>query len=237
VSVTLDKDSHIYTSSSGEVYKSVSSLINQFVPFFDFEQKSYDYSAKHGIPVEDVRRSWKEKNKKSTDYGQLIHEQIELNIRKKQFNHNDKIYNDILQSVEKFIIPNSKIYSEQIISNDNFKIAGTSDLIIERKTDFDILDFKTNKKIKFENPFEDKNLLFPVEHLPNAEFFKYALQLSLYAYMHELKTGKKLYRLMIFWFKRKRPEDYSSFEGKWVKYSLPYLKEEIELILDYGSSK
>lgn len=235
--VVLDKKTHTYTTNKGEKYKSVSKLIEQFVPFFDFEQKSYDYSLKYGIPVEEVRASWREKNKKSTEYGHKIHKIIEEQIKVKDFSHKEKIYTKVLKEVQKYISIKDQIFTEEILHCDNHKIAGTSDLIIERKADFDIIDFKTNKKIKFENPYEDSFLLFPLNTIPNAEYFKYALQLSLYAYMHELKTNKKAYRLIIFWFKRKNIDDYECFDGEWVKYSLPYLKEEVELILEYGARK
>lgn len=235
--VTLEKKTHTYKTDAGVKYKSVSSLIDQFVPFFDFEQKSYDYAIKYNIPVEEVRANWREKNKKSTDYGQKIHGKIEELLSEKTFVHKDKIYNEIVQHVERLITPKTKLLTEHIIHNNEFKVAGTSDLILERKNDFDIVDFKTNKKIKFENPFDDGMLLFPLNHIPNAEYFKYSLQLSLYAYMYELMTEKQLYRMCIFWFKRKKPEDYELFEGTWVKYPLPYLREEAKTILEYGAKK
>jgi hypothetical protein len=237
VKVTLDKKTHTYTTKDGCVYKSVSKLIDQFVPFFDFEQKSFDYSQKHGIPVEEVRANWKNKNIQSTVYGQKIHSVIEESIKEKKFIHKEEIYNNILTKVKSYITLKDKVLVEEIIHDDAFKIAGTSDLIIERQNNFDIIDFKTNKKIKFENPFDDAVLLFPLNTLPNAEYFKYALQLSLYAYIHEQKTKKNVYRLIVFWFKRKNLEDYNCYEGTWVKLSLPYLKEEVKLMLEYGAKK
>jgi ATP-dependent exoDNAse (exonuclease V) beta subunit len=237
VKVELDKSNHIYTSDTGVVFKSVSKLIDQFVPFFDFDQKSYDYSIKYGIPVEEVRAGWKEKNKLSTDYGHKIHTIIEENIRVKNYHHKDKIYDIILKNIKNLLTGKEEILSEKIIFNEDFKIAGTSDLILERKDNFDVIDFKTNKNIKYDNRYDDPTLLFPVNHLPNAEYFKYALQLSLYAYIHELKTGKRAYRLIIFWFKRKKKEDYNCMDGEWVKLSVPYLKEEAKLVLEYGAKK
>lgn len=235
--ITLDHKTHTYTNKEGHKYKSVSALIEQFTPFFDFEQKSYDYSLKHGIPVEDVRANWREKNKQSTVFGKEIHSNIEKLITEKTESHNEKIYDQIIKEISRFREKGSKFLTEQIIHNDDYKLAGTSDLIIERKNDFDIIDFKTNKKIKFENNFDESNLLYPVAHLRNAEFHKYALQLSLYALMYEKLTGKRVYRLIVFWLKRKNPEDYNQLEGSWVRLSVPYLKEEAELVIEYGTSK
>jgi hypothetical protein len=215
----------------------VSALIEQFTPFFDFEQKSYEYSLKHGIPVEEVRNNWREKNVKSTTFGKQIHSTIETLITEKAKSHDEKIYDQIIKEISRFDVKGSKFLTEEIIYNNDHRLAGTSDLIVERKEDFDIIDFKTNKKIKFENSFEDQNLLYPVAHLKNAEFHKYALQLSLYAYMYEKLTKKRAYRLVVFWLKRKKPEDYSQLDGTWVRYSMPYLREEAELVIEYGANK
>lgn len=237
VKITLDQKTHTYSNKSGIKYKSVSALIEQFVPFFDFEQKSYEYSLKHGIPVEEVRRSWREKNVNSTSFGKNIHSQVEKLITEKAATHENKIYDQIIKELSQFRTKGAKLLTEQIIHSEQYKLAGTSDLIVERKNDFDIIDFKTNKKIKFENSFENQNLLYPVAHLKNAEFHKYALQLSLYAFIYEQLTGKHVYRLMVFWLKRNKPEDYSQADGKWVRLSVPYLKEEAELVIEYGANK
>jgi hypothetical protein len=236
VKITLDSKTHTYSTRQGINYKSVSALIDQFVPFFDFEQKSYDYAKKYGIPVEEVRSNWREKNKNSTVFGHTIHTNIEKLITEQKTEHKDKIYDQIIKEVNKFNTKGSQLLTEQIIYNDEYKIAGTSDLIVDRKNDFDIIDFKTNKKIKFENPFNEL-LLYPVHHLQNAEYFKYSLQLSLYALMQEKLANKKAYRLVMFWFKRKKPEDYECLEGTWLKYSIPYLKEEAEMLIEYGAGK
>lgn len=234
--INLEPKTHTYTSEKGVKYKSVSALIEQFVPFFDFEQKSYDYSLKYGLPVEEVRSNWKEKNKKSTIFGHKIHSNIENLLTEKKTEHPDPIYDQILKEVSKFNTKGAELLTEQIIHSEEYKVAGTSDLIVQRKSDFDIIDFKTNKKIKIENPFNEF-LIYPVQHLQNSEYFKYALQLSLYALMNENLTGKKAYRLIMFWFKRKNPEDYESLAGSWVRYSIPYLKEEAKLVLEYGAGK
>ena len=95
--ITLDHKTHTYTNKDGQKYKSVSALIEQFTPFFDFEQKSYEYSLKHGIPVEEVRNNWREKNVKSTTFGKQIHSTIETLITEKAKSHDEKIYDQIIK--------------------------------------------------------------------------------------------------------------------------------------------
>ena len=109
-------------------------------------------------------------------------------------------------------------------------ICGTSDYVVFRENTFDISDFKTNKKFNFENQYDDKFLLEPVSHLPNSEYFIYALQLSFYANMIEKLTGLTCGFLNIYWLKR-QIDTKTLFKAKWLNYTVPYLKKEVEAIL------
>lgn len=233
--VILDPTTHTYLDADDVQYQSVTRFINKFVPEFDFENKSKQYAAKYGLDVEEVRDSWKQKNKQSTDFGTLIHESIEYRLKNKNLpkdcNDPDVIEN-IASKIEEEFRP-GEFLLEQIIWDKDYKLAGTSDLIIDNSDTFSIVDFKTNKQIKYTNVYEEKFLLKPVDHLPNGEYFKYALQLSFYAYMFNKKTGKTLDRLSFFWLKRKNNSYENLKDVRWVRYNVPYLKEEILDMLEY----
>ena len=77
-------------------------------------------------------------------------------------------------------------------------------------------NFKTNKKFKFTTDFNDF-FVDPISHLTYCEFNMYALQLSMYAYMHELVTGKKCKKLVVFYLN----------QDKWIPYHLNYLKTDV----------
>ena len=64
---------------------------------------------------------------------------------------------------------------------------------------FEIFDFKTNKKFAKASNFE-KNLLTPVNHLDECEFNIYSLQLSLYKMFIQKYTDIKIDKLKIVWF-------------------------------------
>jgi ATP-dependent exoDNAse (exonuclease V) beta subunit len=232
--VTLEPISHTYLDSDNNQYQSVTRYINQFVPQFDFDNKSKQYASKHGMDVEEVRESWRLKNKLSTDFGTLIHEQIELKLSKKKLTTVDfkDTINSICGEVEsKF---SGDFLLEHTVCNKEFKIAGTSDLIVDNKNTFDVVDFKTNKQIKYTSEYSDKFLLKPISHLPNSEYFKYALQLSFYAYFYKLQTGKNPLRLCFYWLKRKN-NSYEILDGsKWIRYNVPYLEEEVISLINNG---
>lgn len=231
--VVLDPITHTYLDSDNNSYQSVTTFINGFVPKFDFDNKSKQYASKYGLDVEEVRDSWRLKNKQSTDFGTLIHENIELCLLGKtdtKFKFKECV-EDIATTIKNSF--NGKFLLEHTVWNNENKIAGTSDLIVEGKHTFDIVDFKTNKQIKYYNEYEDKFLLKPINHLPNGEYFKYSLQLSFYAYFYRLTSNKQPSRLSFYWLKRKNNSYEDLKDSKWVRYNVPYLEEEVKALLDY----
>lgn len=100
----------------------------------------------------------------------------------------------------------------------------------------DIDDYKTNKEIELENPFQ--KMKEPISHLDDCNYNHYALQISLYAYMLEQK-GYKIGTLSITHHDikkkgmKKKLNDLVGTENKRVIF-VPYLKDEIEkMILFY----
>lgn len=234
--VVLDPTNHTYVDTDNNEYQSVTRFINKFVPEFDFDNKSKQYATKYGLNVEDVRASWKLKNKQSTDFGTLIHEDIENILLGNVESEDLKFKETILEITEKVKteFPKGKYLHEHAVWDENYRIAGTSDLIIKEGKTFSIVDFKTNKQIKYYNEYEDKYLLKPVEHLPNGEYFKYALQLSFYAYLYKQQHNVIPNRLCFYWLKRKKVS-YEDLNGStWVRYNVPYLEEEVKTLLDHG---
>lgn len=224
---TLHKESHTYSDSSGKEYTSVSKVLSKIKPKFDVEQRAMDYSLKKKMPYDDVLKLWEEKKTTGLDYGTEVHENVE------NYFINSKINNERYEEVVKEIY--NKVYdtnghNELICFDKENSICGTSDYVVFYNNSFDISDFKTNKKFNFMNQYDDKFLLDPVSHLPNAEYFIYALQLSFYARMIENLTGLKARFLNIYWLKR-QIDTKQVFKAKWMKYTVPYLKSEVESIL------
>ena len=223
----LSKESHTYADSTGRAYKSVSSILSTIKPKFDVEQKAMEYSMRKKIPLNEVLKLWDEKKTTGLDYGTEIHENVE------NFFINGTISNPRYKEVVEDIfgdVYETDGYNELICFNKEKGICGTSDYVVFRENSFDISDFKTNKKFNFENQYDDKFLLEPVSHLPNSEYFIYALQLSFYANMIEKLTGLTCGFLNIYWLKR-QIDTKTLFKAKWLNYTVPYLKKEVEAIL------
>lgn len=153
------------------------------------------------------------------------------------------------------------VYPEMKLWRHDHRIAGRSDKVILRSLteceydrlvtardipwptiDFrqykiaDVEDYKTNKKIaKFGFQGKDKTdkLLFPLEHIEDATYWHYALQLSVYQYMleyHGFLPGK---RTLIHF-----PHPTDEFpEPKPVRYDLPYLRNEVIAMIKYKKNE
>jgi ATP-dependent exoDNAse (exonuclease V) beta subunit len=234
--IIFDPEHHTYTDGDNNLYTSVTTYIKKFTPQFDFDEKSKQYAAKYGMDVQVVRESWKNKSVMSTDFGTIIHEQIEKRLQGENNIINKEFEPAILQIVdiinEKF---KGKLLIEKILSDPNYFIAGTADLIVDNADSFHLIDFKTNKQINFSNNFGEF-MHDPISHLPNSEFFKYSLQLSFYTFFYENLTNKHPKSLCFYWLKRKNNTQYDKLgKYEWIRYNVPYLKEEVlNMLAKYG---
>lgn len=155
-------------------------------------------------------------------------------------------YPSIFKRLSRYIEKGCSIYAEKKVHIDKYKIAGMIDVPIIKGNKFCILDWKTNKdelrkeagyykKVKIGNKWvkgdtwvlTGDKFLEPIQHLESSKFNLYSLQLSLYAYIMEewgyklVDNGLEIVHL--------RP----GAKPKLIK--IPYLKDEIQLILNHYS--
>lgn len=97
------------------------------------------------------------------------------------------------------------VASEFIVGSPKLELAGTFDrLYFNRETkQYEIWDFKTDKKFRSKGEFGNKIKTFDV---PDCEFEKYSLQVSLYRKIIEDALGIKLGESRVVWFDFKNKE-------------------------------
>lgn len=110
------------------------------------------------------------------------------------------------------------IRMEIIVGNDI--VCGQSDNLSGYRSEVFLKDYKTDKKFRDTNPWE--NFLPPFEHLQQCEYNKYALQMSMYSWILEDVANIKVDHLQAIWFP-KHTEEYHIID-------LPYLKKEAEFL-------
>jgi len=221
----FDPKRHVYRNQfTLEEYISVTTLISKYKKPFDVDTVSKRVAAREGVTQEEIKARWKQINEDSKVYGSNFHSAIE------QYNRDGTIeegYEDAIESYVDLGIVDRKdeLLVEEKVYNHEYKLAGTADIIrVEENGGFSVFDIKTNKKFNLYNQYSEY-LLAPFSHLTACEFTTYSLQLSLYAYMYQNITGRKVNQLGIFYYDRD--------SKKFIYYPTPYLKTDVKLMLDH----
>jgi len=195
------------------------------------EQPLYE----RGYTLEAVLKEWDAKRDAANEKGTFIHNNLEWML----FNNKlptDLEYKNIYESVWNFMRNKSyyKIFPEVVLHSEEIMIAGTADLRCQRTKNkdsvIDYFDYKTNiigydstsikdNKVKHYNRF----MKYPLEYLEDCEYNKYALQLSLYAFMDQEMFGSKIGKLAIL----------NVVDG-FQYIPVPYMRREIEILFKYS---
>lgn len=224
--VKFYSEKHVYTID-GVPAPSASTIISRFFPEFDMEYWSERKAPSLGMSASEVAKMWSDKGKVARDKGTLLHEQIEnyyLGIDYKETEEFDQF--------RKFINDHSDLQpyrSEWRIFDDHLNIAGTIDLIVSNGTNHDIYDWKRSKKVI--NTFDGKPIqqnqwqqgVGGLNHIDDTSYNRYCLQQSLYKYILEKNYNIEIENMYLIVM-------YPNY-GNYYKIEVPYLKKEIEYIL------
>lgn len=259
--VTFREEDHSYTNQEGKRYTSCTTLIGLFHEKFNSKKVATAYAYKMGKQTThpDYSPEWKKpqywidkweaNTLEATTRGSAFHlvrELLDL-AKSGQTSSNREGYN---YSQDLSLLPNG-LHCELLLHDHYWEVAGQADRIILEEDGFLVEDYKTNKEIKLvswckETPTtlsqlglgephrEYKMMYFPVNHLMDTNYNHYALQLSLYAYMVEKATGKPCKGLTLL---HHKPLSETEVDPVAVEYEVPYLKDEVELLLQYHFNK
>ena len=159
-------------------------------------------------------------------------------------------YPSIYNFVRHLISEGWSFYAELGIYDPNVLISGLIDLFAIKGTEFLIIDWKTNAQpIRFDAGYYEKDnngnytdtyinkfdkFYSPLEHLDASTGNKYAMQLSTYAYMAELRgltcIGLILYHI-------RDVEENGIVNEVVTPLQMPYLKDEVSLMFKDHSSR
>lgn len=243
--VSLEEDAHRYFDLDGLEYKSMSRVLGNVKEEFDSNSASLGTAKSNlgkGATREQVRieqkkvlAMWEANKNASIDHGNFIHNNLEKRIKTGLCDPIiEPVWNDIVKELGEY----HRIFSEVILYNTDYMFAGTTDLVTHRYNGrttnvYDFYDFKTNlskgiyyhSMSKKEGKVKHYNRYFldPVSYMEDCNYNFYALQLSSYAYMAELKYGIKVGRLSII---------FISPDHKVTMIPVNYLRMEIKAIFD-----
>ena len=225
------EESHRYINTeTGRDYISGTTFLGKYKPKFDADKMAYFTALKRSklenrkVTKEEILNEWAASRDYSCERGSAFHLAMENFIKYGEVNEEyKKIIGNYSLVVSKHVSDIVKVFSEILFYIDEYEIAGTADICWEHSDGtFTIGDFKTNKQFRYYSPYNNW-LHAPVSHLQECEFNNYTLQMSLYAYMCELLTGKKCRGLLILWLNKDT--------GKFEPIHCNYLKHEIIMLL------
>jgi hypothetical protein len=224
--VYLEPIEHKYFNrETGEQYTSISAILGKYKSKFEEDKIASAIARRDGRKKEDIIAEWRLINKEATDFGTYkVHNPIEDYIKAKGFYFpTDDYEKQVINAFKSLdLLGAETVMAEECLWVDEYKVAGTSDLVLDYGDFFDINDYKSNKKLTYRSEYS-KWMLGCLSHLSDCSYNAYAIQLSFYAYMYQLRTGKKLRELKILWWNRET----MNFD----RVPLPYMKYEVLEIL------
>lgn len=182
MNLTFNKEAHQYAKGN-VVYESVTQYISRHKKPFNTNYFSVMIAGKEDRDVDDVLKEWEMKSDISKNFGNAIHESIELYIKYGKYPKHLLLKRAVEEFAE--LTKGLELHSEKVLHDDDLLLAGTIDLIIklgDKKVK--LVDYKTNGEFKIKGG--DK-LLPPYEHLKDNHLDTYSLQLNIYKNLLEKK--------------------------------------------------
>jgi CRISPR/Cas system-associated exonuclease Cas4 (RecB family) len=235
--VYLEPIEHKYWHrETGKRYSSVTQTLHSLVNEFDADAVSTAISKQpearrkeeyKGLNKQQILDYWQFLNDEANEYGTFIHESIERYLLNQKFYFpDDELEQKAIKAFDDIAIDEGQcIWPERIMFSEEHQLAGTADLIIDiDDTFFDVGDFKTNRKFDYHDAFGFKTLKKPLDHLQDCHYSIYSVQLSIYALMYEMETGRKCRKNYILYWNRETE--------KFEYIPVPYYKNEAKKVLD-----
>jgi ATP-dependent exoDNAse (exonuclease V) beta subunit len=187
--IIYDDVPHTYTS--GDIkFTSVTTVLGEYFPKFDADKVAFFVARKQGKTKEEVLAEWDKTRDDACEYGTAVHWYIESKINGDPLplannQKTSRALHIIDQKWDEIVALGKPIEAEKIVASFKHGISGTIDLLAQNSRGQPILvDWKTNKKIEKKARYS-KKAHEPINHLNDANFTKYSLQLNLYKYIME----------------------------------------------------
>lgn len=199
--IEFDEGPHIYTVYGKTGYTSVTTFIHQQFSHFDADGiidgmirrgKLNDPTNKYyGMTKEQIKQAWDANRDAAAGAGTQLHYDIEC------FYNNITVNNDSIEYryFQQFLAdyPELKPYrTEWTVFYEEYKLSGSIDMIFENPDGtLQIYDWKRCREIVYDNHFQSAETKC-IAHLPDTNFWHYAIQLNTYKTILEHKYGKKI---------------------------------------------
>ena len=137
---------------------------------------------------QEIKDLWEKNRVEASEAGTKMHYDIEC------FYNNNTVTNDSIEYLYFTKFHNSQALkpyrTEWMVYDKELQLAGSIDMLYENEDGtLDICDWKRSKEIKKYNRWQSSTTEC-IEHLPDSNFWHYALQLNTYKFLLEKNYGK-----------------------------------------------
>jgi len=202
--IQFDEPTHKYTIHGDASYISVTTFIKPLFEEFDpdaviasmMKSRKWPSSKYFGMSPTDIKDAWKLAGTEASSAGTKLHADIEA------FYNGESVVNDSTEfQYFKAFAAQCKLKpyrAEWIVFDDERKLAGTIDMVFEcADGTLAIYDWKRAKSIEKANAWNKYGKHPSIEHLPDTNYWHYALQLNLYKFILEQNYGKTVSSLVL----------------------------------------
>lgn len=240
--IHFDEGPHIYTIEGDDAkYTSVTTwnhshfehfnaeaVIEKIVNGKNWKDPKYKY---YGMSREEIMKLWDDKRDRASLAGTMMHQDIEY-----FYNGADVSNNSIeFQYFHRFLadFPELKPFrTEWNVFHEELKLSGSIDMIFENPDGtLQIYDWKRVEEIRNEPDFGKYAKTKCIQHLPDTNFWHYALQLNVYKMILETKYDKKITDMYLVCL---HPDNqYKSYQ----RIQIPVLEKEMKELVEFRLSQ
>ena len=252
--IKFAEEGHKYTilTDPNSKYTSVTTWNHSHFPKFDADDviskmmkgKGWKEGHKYwGMTAEQIKKQWSDNGAAVSGAGTDMHYEIEcfMNSVDVEYPYTHSVLYAVSQNVcgndslewAYFIdfvknTPHLKPYrTEWTIYHEDLKLAGSIDMVYENPDGtLAIYDWKRSKDITRTNPYNRFASTYSISHIPDSNFWHYALQLNTYKKILEAKYDKKVTDLYLV---RLHPD---SVEKSYDLIKVPILEKEMNMLFD-----
>ena len=234
--IQFDEPTHKYTIDGDTDYMSVTTWVHTHFKAFDadsiitkmFNSPKWEKNKYFGKTREEIKEIWKSSGSNAASAGTHLHNDIEKYYNQIPVKNNSKEYSQFLDFTQTY--PFEPFRTEWIIFDEELKLAGAIDMVYILPDDtLMIYDWKRSKgKIK-NTSYETYSITDCINHLPDTNFWHYALQLNTYKAILERNYGKTVSKLCLVCL---YPE-----QDTFKLYDVPFLEEEMNELFKLRKTK
>ena len=229
---------HEYRVNDQRGFVSVTQLVKTHFPRFvadDVIKKMmasprWKESAYFGLSVDTIKKKWAQEGRQAAEAGTRLHAQIEH-----FYNQGDIVVEENDVALEYFLEFDAQLgthlypyRTEWKVYDASLYVAGTIDMVFRKEdragSPLVLYDWKRSKKITRDNRWQSA-LPEGLRHLPDSNFWRYALQMNLYRYIIEKNYDHTVEGMFLVAFHPNNPN------GSFLPYEVPKLTNEVDVLV------